>query len=131
MYNTSVIRSSGSANVYANVIALGGLYKWAPKKSVRFKFEHLKTATDDGSWASALAEFSFSSPFMFFVSDLYNYGRTKIHYYNVGASYTKDATRFSLSYGKQRPGLFCAGGVCRFVPAAHGLTATLTTSFAN
>jgi hypothetical protein len=131
MYNTGIIRSSGSANVYANVIAFGGLYKWAPKKSVRFKLEHLNTATDDGSWASALAEISFSSPFMFFVTDLYNYGKTDIHYYNVGASYTKDATRFSLSYGKQRPGLFCAGGVCRFVPAAHGLTATLTTSFAN
>jgi hypothetical protein len=131
MYNATVIQSAGSPIVYGNVVALGGLYKWAPKKSVRFKFEHLQTGNDNKSWVSGLAEFSFSSPFMFFVTDLYNYGKTNIHYYNMGASYTKNSTRFSLAYGKQRPGLFCAGGVCRFVPASHGLTATLTTSFAN
>jgi hypothetical protein len=130
-YNTSVIRAAASENVSAYVVAVGGLYKWSSKKSLRMKLEHLGTDTDDGSWASAVAEFSFSSPWLFFVSDLYNYGRTDIHYYNMGFSYTKKATRASLSFGKQRPGLFCAGGVCRFVPASYGFTATLTTSFAN
>lgn len=130
-YNSSVIRVASDANVVANVFAIGALYKWAPKKSVRIKVEHLATDTDDKNWASALAEFSFSSPYQFFISDLYNYGKTNNHYYNVGASVTKKATRFSLSFGKQRPGLFCVGGICRFVPAAYGFTASLTSSFAN
>jgi hypothetical protein len=56
---------------------------------------------------------------------------TDVHYYNFGTSYTQNATRFSLGYGRQRAGLFCVGGVCRFVPASYGFTATLTTSFAN
>jgi hypothetical protein len=43
----------------------------------------------------------------------------------------KQSTRFSLAFGKQRAGLFCVGGVCRFVPAAFGFTASLTTTFSN
>jgi len=130
-YNSSVIRAVSDDDVNANVVAIGALYKWASKKSLRVKIEHLSTKTDDKNWASGLAEFSFSSPYQFFVSDLYNYGKTNIHYYNLGASVTKNATRFSLAFGKQRAGLFCVGGVCRFIPASYGFTATLTTSFAN
>jgi hypothetical protein len=130
-YNASVIQAVSEGKVKANMIAAGFLYKFAAKKSVRMKLENLSTKDDKGSWASALTEFSFSSPYAFYASDLYNYGSTKIHYYNVGASVTKKSTRFSLGFGKQRAGLFCVGGVCRFVPASYGFTASLTTSFAN
>jgi hypothetical protein len=130
-YNASVIQKPELGLVDAYIAGVGGLYKWAPKKSVRFKAEHLYSKENEGSWVSMLTEFSFSSPFMFFVSDLYNYGTTNIHYYNIGSSVTKNSTRFSMSYGKQRPGLLCVGGICRFVPASYGFTATLTTTFSN
>jgi hypothetical protein len=130
-YNATVIRNASDHEVHANMIAAGFLYKWASHKSLRMKLENLMTSDDLGGWAAALAEVSFSSPVMFFASDLYNYGKTDLHYYNVGASMTKKATRFSLSFGKQRAGLFCVGGVCRFVPASYGFTASLTTSFSN
>lgn len=130
-YNASVIQAASHSDVVSNVIAVGALYKYANKKSIRLKLEHLSTKQDLGNWASALTEFSFSSPVMFYASDLYNYGDTKVHYYNVGASITHNVTRFSLGFGKQRAGLFCVGGVCRFVPASYGFTATLTTSFGN
>lgn len=118
-------------NVVSDIIAAGILHKFASKKSLRLKLEHLSAKNDQGNWASALSEFSFSSPYAFFASDLYNYGSTKNHYYNIGASVTRKSSRFSFAYGKQRAGLFCVGGVCRFVPASYGFTATLTTSFAN
>ena len=130
-FNSSVIIAAGKENVNADVIAVGTLYKFASQKSVRLKLEHLSTKEDLGNWASGIAEFSLSSPYTFYISDLYNYGVTGNHYYNLGASVTKNATRFSLAFGKQRAGLFCVGGVCRFVPAAYGFTATLTTSFGN
>lgn len=61
---------------------------------------------------------------------MYNYGNDdQIHYYNFGGSYSKGSTRFSLGYGRQRAGLICVGGVCRFVPQNTGLTMTLTTNF--
>ena len=53
----------------------------------------------------------------------------KINYYNLGGSYTKGAQRFSLNYGRQRGGLICIGGVCRFVPESTGLTANIVLSF--
>lgn len=130
-YNASVIQAASHEDVVSNVVALNTLYKYSNQKSIRVKLEHLSTKQDQGNWASAITEFSFASPFAFYLSDLYNYGSTKIHYYNLGASITKNATRFSLAFGKQRPGLFCVGGVCRFVPASYGFTATLTTSFGN
>ena len=129
-YNQAII-SGGHENISANIVALTSLYKYAPKKSIKVKLEHLWTKEDQGNWASAITEFSFSSPFAFYLSDLYNYGVTSNHYYNIGGSITKNATRFSLAFGKQRAGLFCVGGVCRFVPASYGFTATLTTSFGN
>jgi hypothetical protein len=130
-YNAAVIQKPELGQVDAYIAGIGGLYKWAPKKSIRFKAEHLYSNENEGSWVSLLSEFSFSSPIMFFASDLYNYGQTNIHYYNIGSSVTRNSTRFSFSYGKQRPGLLCVGGVCRFVPASYGFTATLTTTFAN
>ena len=53
----------------------------------------------------------------------------RIHYYNLGGSYTLGAQRFALNYGRQRGGLVCIGGVCRFVPESTGLTANIVLSF--
>jgi hypothetical protein len=131
MFFNDTVSTAVKDDVYATIVAANVLYKWAPKKSIRVKVEHLYAKTDFKNWVSGLVEFSFSSPYQFFVSDLYNYGDSKIHYYNMGFSLTKKASRFALSYGRQRAGLFCAGGICRILPAATGFTASLTTSFAN
>jgi hypothetical protein len=67
------------------------------------------------------------------VMDQYNYGNPKsdlqIHYVIGTFGYVHEATRLTLSYGRQRAGLFCVGGVCRFVPASNGLTLNFTQSF--
>ncbi len=62
-----------------------------------------------------------------------NYGNDtkserKLYYY-VGAAYRVNSTRVGLSYGRQRGGLVCVGGVCRFVPESTGLGLTVSTSF--
>jgi hypothetical protein len=76
-------------------------------------------------------EMNFSNKVSLFVSDTYNYGEEikKIHYYNFGGSYTKKSTRLTLNYRRQRGGLFCVGGVCRFVPESTGFGLSLHTSF--
>lgn len=130
-YNKAVIESASGSMVNSNIIVLNTLYKYARKKSVRVELQHLSTKQDHGNWAAAVTEFTFAPMFSFYLSDLYNYGDTKTHYYNVGGSIVKNAARFSLSYGRQRAGLFCVGGVCRYVPAATGLTATLAITFNN
>jgi hypothetical protein len=73
--------------------------------------------------------------------DMYNYGFDHnthtiseidlfdIHFYNFGTAYKKGSTRIAINYGRQRGGLVCAGGVCRFVPPSTGLGLQITTSF--
>ena len=53
----------------------------------------------------------------------------KIHYYNFGGSYSKGINRYTVNYGRQRGGLVCTGGICRYVPESTGLSFSITTSF--
>ena len=130
-YNKLVIEGEPLPNVKTNTVVLNTIFKYANKRALRFELQHLATKEDKGNWAAALTEFTFAPKWSFYVSDLYNYGKTDTHYYNFGGNYTQDGTRFGLSYGRQRAGLFCVGGVCRYVPAATGFTATLATTFNN
>lgn len=64
----------------------------------------------------AFVEWSYAPKFNLFVSDMYNYGNVgnEIHYYNFGGGYSTGQHKLLLSYGRQRAGLVCVGGVCRF-----------------
>lgn len=130
-YNKSVVEGGNYENVKSHIGLVNLLYKYTSRNAVRVELQHLYTAEDKGNWAAAVTEFSFAPVWSLYLSDLYNYGETNVHYYNLGGSVMKDAARFSLAYGRQRAGLFCVGGVCRFVPAASGFTATLTVTFNN
>ena len=105
------------------------LYKWHGKYSLRLEAQHLWTKQDDQNWFAALLEFGVAPSWNLFVSDVYNYGNTDIHYYNGGLSYSRSRTRIALNYGRTRAGYQCAGGVCREMPAYTGLNLTLTSSF--
>lgn len=108
-------------------------YKINKKHSVRAEFQGLFTNKDKGNWATAVIEYNVSPNWFFSVMDQYNYGNPnadlQLHYLIGTFGYIKDASRFMVSYGRQRAGLFCVGGVCRFVPASNGLTLTFTHSF--
>ena len=85
------------------------------------------------NWASATVECNLNSKYSFYAIDLYNYGNEleyqRNHYYNFGGSYRNKSTRIALSYGRQRGGLVCVGGVCRIVPESSGISISLNTSF--
>jgi hypothetical protein len=95
--------------------------------------QHLLTAQDEGNWGLAMLEYSIAPKWFFAITDNYNYGNTdserRIHYYNVGFGFNKNSSRISFSYGKQREGIVCVGGVCRNVPASNGLLVSITSSF--
>lgn len=130
-HNKSIIEGGLYDTVKAHIVVTNTIFKYAKLRSFRLQLEHLYTKEDFGNWAAAVVELGFAPHWTFYLSDLYNYGVTDIHYPNIGGSYATGGTRFGLSYGRQRAGLFCVGGVCRFVPAASGITATLTTTFNN
>lgn len=118
-----------SALYVSNIFVADVLYKFTPKHSLRAELQYLYSAEGTREWVAALAEYSFAPRFSVFASEMYNYGGDKTHYYNVGASYARSRTRIALSYGRNREGFICSGGVCKLMPAYTGANLTITSSF--
>lgn len=122
----------GEKMVYANVVIAEITYKLKYRSSLRLELQELLTKQDKGDWAMATLEYNKSDWFIALI-DQYNYGNDainkQIHYYSVSLGYIKKATRVAMSYGRQREGILCVGGVCRRVPASSGLGITITTNF--
>tara|TARA_B100000886_G_scaffold293686_1_gene219920 strand:+ start:429 stop:2072 length:1644 start_codon:yes stop_codon:yes gene_type:complete len=96
----------------------------------RFVVQHLWTKEDKKNWLGFVYEIGLSNNINLFVSDIWNYGNDNdIHYYNLGGSFSKAATRVGFNYGRQRGGLICVGGVCRFVPESNGFNLNVSHSF--
>src|SRR5699024_6135708 len=117
-------------DIKAQIGVIEGTYLFNEGRSVKLALQHLWTKQDRKNWAGGLLEFYYNSNLSVFVADSWNYGGEKeLHYYSVGAGYSKGRTRLSLRYGRQRGGLLCVGGVCRYVPSSTGLTMNLAVSF--
>ncbi|WP_282014933.1 DUF6029 family protein [Marinifilum flexuosum] len=128
-YNKGVIEGDNKGMVKAKVFVADLLYKFKKGNALRGEIQYLNTRQDMKDWIAGSLEYNIGSRWSFFLSDMYNSGKTKIHYINFGGSYVKNSTRFSVSYGRQKAGLLCVGGVCRMVPAASGLSFSLSKKF--
>ena len=126
-YNKSY--GANKSTILQNVFVADLLYKFTPSFSTRMELQYLTTREDQKDWMAALLEVNFAPSWSIYVSDMFNHGMTKLHYYNGGVSYTKSRTRLALGYGRFKDGYICSGGVCRTVPAYTGFNLTLTTSF--
>lgn len=130
-YNKKYVEDS-QGTVKTNIGVAETTYKMNNGKSIRLEGQHLWTNDDKKSWVGGVFEFFLNSNFSFYINDIYNYGNdeqdARIHYYNLGGSYTKGATRLGINYGRQRGGLLCVGGVCRYVAESTGLSINLTVS---
>ena len=120
--------------VYSNIAIADVTCNLTTKYSLRGEIQGLWTHEDKGNWAAGLLELTISPKWFFSVQDQWNYGNSeegglKLHYFLLSAGYTYNTSRIALSYGRQREGILCVGGVCRYVPAASGFTLTLTSSF--
>jgi hypothetical protein len=131
-YNKKMIEET-AGEVNTNILAAEATYKFTTTRSIRIMGEHLWADHDKKNWVGATVEFNFNSKLSMYVLDLYNYGNDvsylQNHYYNIGGAYRKNSTRIALNYGRQRGGLVCVGGVCRFVPESSGISLSLNTSF--
>lgn len=120
----------GNKSILANIGVIEATRRFQDGKAARFVVQHLWSEDDRKNWAAAVIEYNFSTRLAIYAADNYNYGGIdKIHYYSIGGSYSKGNTRLGVNYGRQRGGLICIGGVCRFVPENTGLSANLTVAF--
>lgn len=120
----------GNSDISANIGVIETTRRFEEGKALRVVAQHLWSKDDRKNWAAAVVEYNFSTSFAIYAADNWNYGgNDKIHYYSLGGSYSKGNTRLAINYGRQRGGLICIGGVCRFVPENTGLSANLTVAF--
>ncbi|HEU4719119.1 MAG TPA: DUF6029 family protein, partial [Bacteroidia bacterium] len=140
IYNKNVIEGHVNyAVVHANIGVVDVTWKVNKHFTFHTDAEHMSVGKtngvvqDQGNWAMLLEEVSIGNHFFIAGMDEWNYGNPvadqRLHYYNVQAGFLKGTNRIAVGYGKQRAGIFCVGGVCRFVPASNGLTLTITSSF--
>lgn len=120
---------AGKSTRLQNIIVADMQYKFTPTFSTRLELQYLTTHEDEKDWMAALLEVNFAPSWSIYASDMYNHGSTKLHYYNIGVSYAKSRTRVALSYGRNKDGYLCSGGVCRRVSAYTGFNLQITTSF--
>ncbi|WP_053971393.1 DUF6029 family protein [Mangrovimonas sp. ST2L15] len=135
-YNKKYIEDT-TGEVNATILTAEATHKFGNGKSIRMEGQHLwsddKTFDRAKNWAAATLEYNFNSKFSIFAMDMWNYGNPNedrdVHYYNFGGSFTKGSTRIGASYGRQRGGLVCVGGICRYVPQNTGFTLNIATAF--
>ena len=127
-YNKTVVEGEGGM-VRSNIFIADGLFLIAPKVKLRSELQYLATADDQGDWAFGLLELSLAPHWMFTVSDMWNNGDTKIHYYQGLVAFSSGSHRLQAGYGRTRAGYNCSGGVCRYVPATKGFTLSYNYNF--
>ncbi len=114
-------------------------YETAPSQSVLVSFEqqweyNTDRIENDHNYMNTLvlAQYSFNPIITFggifdfstWYEDVRHIWPEAFVTYRVGGSHT-----LLMSYGAERGGLNCSGGVCRYVPAFDGLRLTLTSQF--
>jgi hypothetical protein len=135
-YNKDVVESHAPGDygtIYSQIGIVDIAWNITKKHTLRWEVQGLWTKQDKGNWVAGLVELTISPAWFISVMDQYNYGNSdetqRLNYYTLSAGYTNHSTRVALSYGRQREGIICVGGVCRYVPATNGLTLTVTSSF--
>lgn len=127
IYNQKLLEGHGEE---VRALTFTGDFGWrlGGGRSLRLEAGHLFTRQDKRNWAEAGLEYAFNEQWSFFANDMYNYGSTGIHYYNAGLVYTRQGNRIQLAYGRQRGGLVCTGGVCRYMPPSKGWQLSVSLS---
>ncbi|MCX7728952.1 MAG: DUF6029 family protein [Bacteroidia bacterium] len=139
-YNKNIVMfnspNAGFPNMQAHIGVIDVTYKYKTHSAIRMELQERYAYHRDingGSWAVGLLEWTPSSHFYLTLIDQFNYDNPdvnlRLHYYTIGLGFVKESNRISITYGKQRAGVFCVGGVCRNVPASNGLAISITSTF--
>ena len=130
-YNKRLVEER-TGEVSSKILVVDNTLKLNNKRSIKFDVQHLFNSDDDKNWFGYGVEYNLNYNFSLYYSNIKNYQnieKGKPSYYSTGVSYSKNTTKIIASYGKQRGGLICYGGVCRYVPEFKGISISLNTTF--
>ena len=112
-----------------NVFVVENLWKLSRGTSLRSELQYLFSHELTRDWMAGLLELGIAPHWSLSVSDMWNHGSTKVHYWNVSAAYAVNSFKVMLGYGHNREGMVCSGGVCRWQPEYEGASLRLQWSF--
>ena len=127
-YNQLLLEGHGGM-LNSHIFVADVKQKLSPNTTLRVEAQYLASKDGDKDWLFGLGELSLAPHWMFTLSDLYNVGNTRVHYYQGYVTYSGGAHRLQLGYGRTRAGFNCSGGVCRYIPATKGLTLSYNYNF--
>lgn len=138
-YNNDIIKGAYDYNnvaskgtVYSDLFVFEGNVRLNAKHNIRFEAQALFTEQHLQDWLAGVVEYTVSPHYFVTLVNQWNYGNAdedKFHFPSLSLGYIHNTTRVSMTYGRQRAGVFCVGGVCRVVPASNGLALSITSSF--
>lgn len=132
-YNQAVYEGKPNAPIVSSITPYFDYIKQLNRKnSIRINGEFMISRQAEGSWMNFLLEYSIAPKWIFTLSDMYNVKPVKgnkYNYYTAGATYIHDANRFSVNWVRQRAGIVCTGGICRYEPAFNGIKINLESRF--
>ena len=132
-YNQEVYEGKPNAPIVRSITPYVDYIKQLNQKnSIRINGEYMISRQAEGSWMNLLLEYSIAPKWIFTLSDMYNVKPVKgdkFNYYTGGATYIHDANRFSVNWVRQRAGIVCTGGICRYEPAFNGIKINLESRF--
>lgn len=130
-YNKRLVEES-TGEINSQIIVLDNTLKFNNKSSIKFDIQHLFNSDDNKNWFGYGLEYNLNYNFSVYHSSIKNYQNKidkKPSFYSSGISYSKNTLKIIASYGKQRGGLICYGGICRYVPEFKGFSISLNTLF--
>ena len=127
-YNQTLLEGHGGM-LNSHIFVADVKQKLSPNTTLRMETQYLASKDGDKDWLFGLGELSLAPHWMFTLSDLYNVGNTRVHYYQGYVTYSGGAHRLQLGYGRTRAGFNCSGGVCRYIPATKGFTLSYNYNF--
>jgi hypothetical protein len=100
-YNYGAI-TGGSEIIKSNIAVIESLIPLKGNVWLKIELSELFPVKNENEWSYLMSEISFAPKWTFYVSDMIEHTQSKIHYYNVGLSFTKNTTRMSINWGEIR-----------------------------
>jgi len=127
-YNKGAI-TGGSGVIKANIAVIESSIRLKNNVWLKVELSELFPIQNENKWTYIMSELSVAPKWTLFVSDIIEHSTKNTHYYNLGFSYTRNASRIAINWGRNKEGYSCAGGICKPVPSYSGLGVSVSTTF--
>lgn len=129
IYNPYIVEGNSDVTVHANIFIVDAKYDINERFSLYTDIEYLTTKFDVGDWFFGKLSLSVSPHWTFSVSDEWNCGETKTHYWYGEVEFSAGSHELSVGYGRVSEAYICVDGLCRLDPSMKGLFVSYNYEF--